>query len=76
MISQGLNNTLTLTGPGTDAGNVMRFYWQPAALSDELLGKRPVVPVKLLVFFRDSENKLGLIGRACPCRGAVPMRWT
>ncbi len=74
MISQGLNDTLTLTGPGTEAGQVMRLYWQPAALSDELQGPRPVVPVKLLgedlVLFRDSENKLGLIGRACPHRGA------
>jgi len=74
MISQKLNDTLTLTGPGTGAGEVMRRYWQPAALSDELAGKRPVVPVKLLgedlVLFRDSENKLGLIGRACPHRGA------
>jgi len=74
MISQGLNDTLTLTGPGTEAGEVMRLYWQPAALSDELAGKRPVVPVKLLgedlVLFRDSGNKLGLIGRACPHRGA------
>ncbi|MEE9333739.1 MAG: aromatic ring-hydroxylating dioxygenase subunit alpha [Granulosicoccaceae bacterium] len=74
MISQKLNDTLTLTGPGTDAGKVMRHYWQPAALSDELAGNRPVVPVKLLgedlVLFRDSEGKQGLIGRACPHRGA------
>jgi phthalate 4,5-dioxygenase oxygenase subunit len=26
----------------------MRNYWQPAALSDELQGPRPVVPVRLL----------------------------
>jgi phthalate 4,5-dioxygenase oxygenase subunit len=74
MISKELNDTLTLTGPDTDAGNVMRRYWQPAALSDELAGERPVVPVKLLgedlVLFRDTEGKLGLIGRACPHRGA------
>ncbi len=74
MISQKLNDTLTLTGPGTDAGKVMRHYWQPAALSDELSGNRPVAPVKLLsedlVLFRDSDGQLGLIGRACPHRGA------
>ncbi|PCH79996.1 MAG: ring-hydroxylating oxygenase subunit alpha [Hyphomicrobiales bacterium] len=74
MISQELNDTLTRTGPGTDAGAVMRQYWQPAALVDELAGKRPVVPVKLLgedlVLFRDSEGELGLIGRSCPHRGA------
>jgi len=74
MISQKLNDTLTLTGPGTDAGGVLRHYWQPAALLDELTGNRPVVPVKLLgedlVLFRDAQDKLGLIGRACPHRGA------
>jgi hypothetical protein len=48
MISRELNETITRTGPGTDAGAVMRRYWQPAALADELQGKRPVVPVKLL----------------------------
>lgn len=74
MISQKLNELLTRTGAGTDAGAVMRLYWQPAALLDELKGNRPVVPVKLLgedlVLFRDGEGELGLIGRACPHRGA------
>jgi phenylpropionate dioxygenase-like ring-hydroxylating dioxygenase large terminal subunit len=74
MISQKLNDTLTLTGPGTEAGSVMRQYWHPAALSDELEGSRPVVPVTLLgerlVLFRDSDGELGLIDRACPHRGA------
>jgi hypothetical protein len=74
MISQELNETLTKTGPETAAGGVLRHYWQPAALSDELMTNRPVVPVKLLgedlVLFRDTEGKLGLIGRACPHRGA------
>ncbi|WP_299405389.1 aromatic ring-hydroxylating dioxygenase subunit alpha [uncultured Roseobacter sp.] len=74
MISQELNQALTQSGPGTPAGEVMRRYWQPAALSDELAVKRPVVPVRLLgedlVLFRDSEGELGLIARACPHRGA------
>ncbi|MEM8750320.1 MAG: Rieske 2Fe-2S domain-containing protein [Pseudomonadota bacterium] len=74
MISQELNDTLTRTGPGSDAGTVLRRYWQPAALSDELDVKRPVVPVRLmgedLVLFRDSSGELGLIDRACPHRGA------
>ena len=52
----------------------MRHYWQPAALSDELAGDRPVVAVRLLgedlVLFRDSQGELGLIGRGCPHRGA------
>jgi len=74
MISQEMNDSLTRVGKGTDAGEVLRRYWQPAALSDELMSGRPVVPVRLLgedlVLFRDSEGKLGLIGRHCPHRGA------
>lgn len=74
MISQSLNNSLTMTGAGTEAGEVFRHYWQPAALSDELAVERPVVPVTLLgeklVLFRDDEGELGLIDRHCPHRGA------
>ena len=73
MISQDLNDSLTRVGPGSDAGAVLRHYWQPAALAEELVSGRPVVPVRLLgedlVLFRDSEGKLGLIGRQCPHRG-------
>ncbi len=74
MISKELNDQLTRVGRGQPAGEVLRRYWQPAALSDELAGNRPVVPVTLLgeklVLFRDEQGKLGLIGRHCPHRGA------
>ncbi|MEJ6387965.1 aromatic ring-hydroxylating dioxygenase subunit alpha [Gymnodinialimonas sp. 2307UL20-7] len=74
MMSQELNDQITRVGPGTGAGAVLRQYWQPAALSDELMGARPVVPVRLmgedLVLFRDESGTLGLIGRHCPHRGA------
>ncbi|MYE59212.1 MAG: aromatic ring-hydroxylating dioxygenase subunit alpha [Alphaproteobacteria bacterium] len=74
MISRDLNERLTLTGKGTPAGDLLRRYWQPAALADELDGGRPVVPVTLLgerlVLFRDDEGGLGLIGRHCLHRGA------
>ena len=52
---------------------MLRRYWQPAALSEELMSARPVVPVTLLgeklVLFRDNQGELGLIGRHCPHRG-------
>ncbi len=74
MISQELNDSLTRTDKGSDAGEVLRRYWQPAALLDELVSGRPVVPVRLLgedlVLFRDTEGETGLIGRHCPHRGA------
>lgn len=74
MISQEQNDLITRIGPGAPAGQVLRRYWQPAALVDELAGERPVVPVTLLgeklVLFRDDDGELGLIQRHCPHRGA------
>ena len=74
MLSQQENDELTRVGAGTGAGAVLRRYWQPAALSVELGGPRPVIPVTLLgerlVLFRDTSGKLGLVGRHCPHRGA------
>lgn len=74
MISQELNDLITRVGTGAPAGEVLRRYWQPAALADELTDDRPVVPVTLLgeklVLFRDEHGKLGLIQRHCPHRGA------
>lgn len=73
MMSQEQNALLTGVASGTGAGSVLRQYWQPAALSEELMSSRPVVPVKLLgeelVLFRDNDGQLGLIGRHCPHRG-------
>ena len=40
MIAQELNDAITRIGPGTDAGAVLRHYWQPAALSDEWAGRQ------------------------------------
>src|SRR5581483_5567030 len=42
MLSAEQNALITRTGPGTPADALMRRYWQPAALVDELSGKRPV----------------------------------
>jgi len=74
MMTNDQNRLMTQTGAGTPAGNLLRRYWQPAALSEELAGKRPVRPVRLLgqdlVLFRDENGRLGLIDRDCPHRGA------
>ena len=74
MINRELNERLTRTGKGKPAGEVLRRYWQPAGLAEELDTGRPVVPVTLLgerlVLFRDDEGGLGLIGRHCLHRGA------
>jgi phenylpropionate dioxygenase-like ring-hydroxylating dioxygenase large terminal subunit len=73
MLSVEQNDLISRVGPGTPAGALMRRYWQPAALVDELAGYRPVKPVRLfgedLVIFRDDKGHYGLIGRRCPHRG-------
>jgi phthalate 4,5-dioxygenase len=67
------NQLLTQCGPGTPGGRVLRSYWQPAALTDELNGERSIVAVTLLheelVLFRDQLGRLGLVQRNCPHRG-------
>ena len=74
MMSQEQNDLITRVGAGTGAGELMRRYWQPAALLDELSGERPVVPVRLLgqdfVLFRDEAGRVGMLDRDCPHRGA------
>ncbi|GGC67580.1 aromatic ring-hydroxylating dioxygenase subunit alpha [Chelatococcus reniformis] len=74
MISQQQNDLITRIGPVDPAGKLMRAYWQPAALIDELDGPRPVKAVKLLgehfVLFRDEAGRYGLMDRDCPHRGA------
>jgi len=73
MISKEQNELMTRIGPGTPAGKLLRRYWQPVALVDEMQGERPVKAVTVLgeslVLFK-AENKYGLIERHCAHRGA------
>ena len=73
MISAEQNERMTRVGPGTPAGKLLRRYWQPVALLDEMQGARPVKAVRVLgedwVLFK-SNNKYGLIDRHCAHRGA------
>ena len=74
MMSAQQNQRITRTGPDTPAGTLLRMYWQPVALADELAGPRPVKGLRLmgqdLVLFRDEAGRLGLLDRDCPHRGA------
>ncbi|HTI87990.1 MAG TPA: Rieske 2Fe-2S domain-containing protein [Alphaproteobacteria bacterium] len=75
MLSQKDNDLLTLTGPGTPMGNLIRRYWVPALLSEEIPEPDcPPVRVRImneeLVAFRDSNGRIGLIGEHCRHRGA------
>ncbi|MCW2413543.1 MULTISPECIES: aromatic ring-hydroxylating dioxygenase subunit alpha [unclassified Sphingobium] len=68
------NDLITLSGKGTPLGALLRRYWQPIALLEELEGPRPAKAVKVLgqdmVLFRDEQGRLGLLDRDCPHRGA------
>ena len=72
MITQEQNNLLTQTGRSTPCGELMRRYWQPAALSEDLTADKPL-PVTLfgeeLILFRDDQSGPALIGRYCAHQG-------
>ena len=72
MITQEQNNLLTQTGRSTPCGELMRRYWQPAALSEDLTADKPL-PVTLfgeeLLLFRDDQSRPALIGRYCAHQG-------
>ena len=74
MLSREQNELVTRIGPDTGCGRLMRRYWQPAALAEELPDDRPVRPVRLLgedlVLYRREDGGHGLVGRRCPHRGA------
>ena len=75
------NERLTRITLGTPCGQLLRHYWQPAALVDEFnpalnpgMATRPVKALKLLgqelVLFKDALGSWGLLDRACAHRGA------
>jgi nitrite reductase/ring-hydroxylating ferredoxin subunit len=72
MITPEESDLLTRTGRGTPCGELMRRYWQPAAISEELTADKPL-PVQLfgeeLILFRDGSGKPALIGRYCAHQG-------
>src|SRR3954467_9100170 len=74
MISAEQNELMTRSGSNTPGGRLLRNYWQPVALVDELQGKRPLKAIKVfgqdLVLFRDEAGRYGLLDRHCPHRGA------
>ena len=74
MLSVQENELLTRTGRGTPCGELLRRYWQPAALAEELPLGGPPLPIRLLgedlVLFRDEQGHPGLLGLHCSHRGA------
>tara|TARA_Y100001934_G_scaffold272518_2_gene360929 strand:- start:1219 stop:2592 length:1374 start_codon:yes stop_codon:yes gene_type:complete len=62
---------ITHTDPGTPMGELMRRYWQPVCLSEELkdLPKAVRVLNEDLVAFRDNSGEVGILHRHCSHRG-------
>src|SRR5581483_453147 len=69
------NELLTRVGRGTPMGELMRRYWLPACLSEEL-PEPDGDPIRVrllgedLVAFRDSAGQVGIMPERCPHRGA------
>jgi len=74
MLSREENELLTRVHADRPMGRLLRRYWIPALLSEEIPeAECPPVRVRLLgedlVAFRDSEGRIGLLGEHCAHRG-------
>ena len=75
MLSAEDNRLLTESGAGTPMGELLRRFWMPALLSEEL-PERDGPPKKITVMgedllaFRDTDGRVGIIEQHCPHRGA------
>jgi phenylpropionate dioxygenase-like ring-hydroxylating dioxygenase large terminal subunit len=74
MTTREQDDFLTRTGPGTAMGGLLRRYWIPALLAQEVPDPDcPPVRVKLmserLLAFRDTQGRVGVIDEFCAHRG-------
>jgi phthalate 4,5-dioxygenase len=74
MMTPEQNEALTRTGPGTPMGALLRRYWLPVLLADELPEAdcppaRVTVLGEKLVAFRDTAGRVGLVDEFCAHRG-------
>ena len=75
MLPNQANSILTSVSAGTPGGDLIREYWLPVLLSEELATPDcPPLRVRLLgedlIAFRATSGAVGLIQNACPHRGA------
>jgi phthalate 4,5-dioxygenase len=74
MLSQEQNDLLTHVAKGTPGGDLLRRYWQPVALEEELPPGGPPKAVRILgedlVVFRNQAGRPGSLGLHCPHRKA------
>jgi phenylpropionate dioxygenase-like ring-hydroxylating dioxygenase large terminal subunit len=73
MLSKEENELLTRVGPGSPMGELLRRFWMPALLEEELASP-DCDPVRLkllgedLVAFRDTNGRIGILDAYCPHR--------
>ena len=75
MLTASENDFLCNTDASTPMGNLMRRFWIPAVLSEELPGPdcdpvRVTLLGEKLIAFRDTDGNVGLIDNFCPHRRA------
>jgi phthalate 4,5-dioxygenase len=75
MLTQEENELLSRVGPGTPMGELLRRFWMPVLLAEELPEPDcPPVRVRILcenlVAFKDTDGNIGLLGENCPHRRA------
>ena len=75
MLSQSDNELLTRVGPGTPMGDLLRRFWIPGLLEEEV-PEPDCPPVRLrllgedLVAYKDTEGRIGILDNYCPHRRA------
>lgn len=75
MLNREDNELICRVGPGTPMGKLMRRYWHPVCMSEQL-PEPDAAPlrVRLLgenyVVFRDTEGRVGMLDELCMHRGA------
>jgi phthalate 4,5-dioxygenase oxygenase subunit len=75
MLSREENELLTRVGRGTPMGEMIRRFWVPACLSEEL-PEPDGDPIRVrllgedLIAFRDTNGRPGVMQERCPHRGA------
>lgn len=74
MLTADENELICKTGAGTPSGELLRRYWQPVALAEEVPEGGAPIPVRILsedlTLFRDDAGQLGLVDLHCPHRAA------
>jgi phthalate 4,5-dioxygenase len=74
MLTHEQNELIVRVGAGTPMGSVLRAYWLPVLLSEEVDPDGSPLRVRLLgedlIAFRDTSGNVGLLAHNCPHRGA------